>query len=166
MYPRTIIIAATAITISAGTARPQDAQKGQMVFNTQGGRFGGYGFYVLKGKPVFLYNYHDLQRTRWEAPDVLTPGKHTLEFDFSYDGLGFGTLAFNSVSGIGRGGTGVLDTPPFTRSSAKSLTKCGLKSLRVTYRISVTGPMKIQDSGVTSGTLTARDPTIPVATPS
>jgi hypothetical protein len=23
---------------------------------TQGGRFGGYGFYVLKGKPVFLYN--------------------------------------------------------------------------------------------------------------
>jgi cytochrome c len=38
MYPRTklhktIIIAATTITISTGTARPQDAQKGQMVFN-------------------------------------------------------------------------------------------------------------------------------------
>ena len=63
---------------------------------------------MLKGKPVFLYNFLDLQRTRWEAPDVLTPGKHTLEFDFSYDGLGFATLAFNNVSGIGRGGTGVL----------------------------------------------------------
>ncbi|HYA81225.1 MAG TPA: arylsulfatase, partial [Methylocystis sp.] len=35
-------------------------------------------------------------------------GKHTLEFDFKYDGLGIGTLAFNNVSGIGRGGTGVL----------------------------------------------------------
>ena len=44
----------------------------------------------------------------WEAPDALSPGKHTVEFDFKYDGLGFGTLAFNNVSGIGRGGTGVL----------------------------------------------------------
>ena len=31
-----------------------------------------------------------------------------LEFDFKYDGLGFGTLAFNNLSGIGRSGTGVL----------------------------------------------------------
>jgi arylsulfatase len=73
----------------------------------QGGRFGGYGFYLLKSKPVFLYNLVDLKRTRWEGPE-LTPGKHTLGFDFKYDGLGFGTLAFNNVSGIGRGGTGVL----------------------------------------------------------
>jgi len=75
---------------------------------TQGGRFGGYGFYLLKDKPVFLYNFFDVQRARWEGPDALTPGKHTVEFDFKYDGLGMGTLAFNNVSGIGRGGTGVL----------------------------------------------------------
>jgi hypothetical protein len=31
-----------------------------------------------------------------------------LEFDFKYDGLGMGTLAFNSYSGIGQGGTGTL----------------------------------------------------------
>src|SRR5262249_18229761 len=74
----------------------------------QGGRFGGYGFYVVRGKPVFLYNFLDIQRTRWEGPDVLMPGKHTLEFDFKYDGLGAATLAFNNVSGIGRGGAGVL----------------------------------------------------------
>ena len=79
-----------------------------MCEQTQGGRFGGYGFYLLKGKPVFLYNFVDLQRTRWEGPDVLSPGKHVLEFDFKYDGLGMGTLAFNNVSGIGRGGIGVL----------------------------------------------------------
>jgi arylsulfatase len=85
---------------------PQGGADGMIV--TQGGRFGGYGFYVLKGKPVFLYNFLDLQRTRWEGPDALTPGKHTLEFDFHYDGLGMGTLAYNSVSGIGRGGTGIL----------------------------------------------------------
>jgi arylsulfatase len=75
---------------------------------TQGGRFGGYGFYVLKGKPVFLWNLVDLKRVRWEGPATLSPGKHVLEFDFKYDGLGMGTLAFNNLSGIGRGGTGVL----------------------------------------------------------
>ena len=85
---------------------PQSGAEGMIV--TQGGRFGGYGFYVLKGKPVFLYNFLDFKRTRWEAPDALTPGKHALEFDFKYDGLGVATLAFNNVSGIGRGGTGVL----------------------------------------------------------
>ena len=52
---------------------------------TQGGRFGGYGFYVLKGKPVFLYNFLDLNRVRWEGPNTLSSGKHTLEFDFKYD---------------------------------------------------------------------------------
>jgi arylsulfatase A-like enzyme len=85
---------------------PQGGGEGMIV--TQGGRFGGYGFYVLKGKPVFLWNLVDLKRVRWEGSEVLSPGKHTLEFDFKYNGLGMGTLAFNNVSGIGQGGTGVL----------------------------------------------------------
>jgi arylsulfatase A-like enzyme len=85
---------------------PQGDAEGMIV--TQGGRFGGYGFYLLRGKPVFLYNFFDLLRTRWEGPDALSPGEHTIEFDFKYEGLGAGTLAFNNVSGIGRGGTGVL----------------------------------------------------------
>jgi hypothetical protein len=84
---------------------PPGGAEGMLI--TQGGRFGGYGFYVMKGKPVFLWNVVDLQRIRWEGPE-LTPGKHTLEFDFKYDGLGFGTVAFNSLSGIGQSGTGVL----------------------------------------------------------
>jgi len=81
---------------------------GEGMIVTQGGRFGGYGFYLLKGKPVFLYNLVDLKRTRWEGPDVLTAGKHTLEFDFTYEGLGIATLRYNNVSGIGRAGVGVL----------------------------------------------------------
>ena len=78
------------------------------VLLTSGGRFGGYGFYLLKGKPVFLWNLVDLKRLRWESPEALTPGKHTVAFDFTYDGMGAGTLAFNSLSGIGQSGTGVL----------------------------------------------------------
>jgi arylsulfatase len=85
---------------------PPGGAEGMIV--TQGGRFGGYGFYLLKGKPVFLWNLVDLKRVRWEGADALTPGKHTIEFDFKYDGLGLGTLAFNNISGIGRAGTGVL----------------------------------------------------------
>ena len=50
----------------------------------------------------------DLKRIKWEGPDALTSGKHTLEFDFKYDGLGVGTLAFNNMSGLGRPGTGTL----------------------------------------------------------
>jgi hypothetical protein len=64
--------------------------------------------YLLKGKPVFLWNLVDLKRPRWQGTEALSPGKHTVEFDFKYDGLGPATLAFNSVSGVGRSGTGVL----------------------------------------------------------
>ena len=71
---------------------------------TDGGRFGGYGLYILKGKPVFLWNLLDLKRVRWEGTEALAPGRHTLEYDFKYDGLGYATLAFNSVSGLGRAG--------------------------------------------------------------
>ena len=85
---------------------PQSGGEGMLV--TQGGRFGGYGFYLLKGKPVFLWNLVDLKRVRWQGSDVIPPGKHTLEFDFKYSGLGIGTLAFGSPIGIGREGTGVL----------------------------------------------------------
>ena len=95
----------TSYKISADVEVPADGGNGMLV--TSGGRFGGYGFYLLKGKPVFLWNLVDLERPRWEGP-ALAPGRHTLEFQFDYDGLGFGTLAFNSLSGIGQGGTGVL----------------------------------------------------------
>jgi len=91
-------------TITADVDVPRDVQG---MINTNGGRFGGYGFYLLKGRPVFVWNLFGLKRVRWEGK-ALTAGKHTLQFDFKYDGLGVETLAFNNVSGIGQGGTGVL----------------------------------------------------------
>ena len=96
----------TSYTITADIDVPQGGGEGMIL--TSGGRFGGYGFYLLKGKPVFLWNMVDLERLKWEGPDVLTPGRHTVEFDFKYEGLGAGTLAFNDFSGLGRPGTGML----------------------------------------------------------
>ena len=82
-------------TITAEVEIPNGGGNGMLV--TEGGRFGGFGFYLLKGKPVFLYNALDLKRFRWEGPAALTPGKHTVTFAFTYDGPGFG-----------KGGTGIL----------------------------------------------------------
>jgi arylsulfatase A-like enzyme len=90
-------------TITAEVTIPQGGAEGMIA--TLGGRFGGYGLYLLKGKPVFDYNFLDLKQTRWEggvtADDLfarpLTPGKHTIIFDFKYDG-----------PGLAKGGTGVL----------------------------------------------------------
>lgn len=93
-------------TITAEVEIPEQGAEG--IIATQGGRFAGWGFYLLKGKPVFLWNLVDLERIRWEGVEPLSPGKHTLEFDFKYKGTGAGTLAFNNFSGIGQGGVGEL----------------------------------------------------------
>ena len=96
----------TSYAFKADIDVPQGGAEGMLI--TQGGRFAGYGFYLLKGKPVFTWNLVDLKRVKWEGQDALAPGKHQLEFDFKYDGLGMQTMAFGSPSGIGRGGTGTL----------------------------------------------------------
>jgi arylsulfatase len=82
-------------SISAEVDIPQGGAEGML--NTNGGLFGGYGLYLVKGKPVFTYVQLNTERFRWESPAALTPGKHTIVFDFKYDGPGFG-----------KGGTGVL----------------------------------------------------------
>jgi arylsulfatase A-like enzyme len=96
----------TSYTITADINVPDGGAEGVIV--KDGGRFGGYGFYLLKGKPVFCWNLLDLKRVKWEGPDALTPGHHTVVYDFKYDGLGPATLLFNNLSGIGRSGTGTL----------------------------------------------------------
>jgi arylsulfatase A-like enzyme len=82
-------------SITADVEIPPGGAEGML--NTLGGRFGGYGLYLLKGRPVFSYNLLAVEHFRWEGSEALPPGKHTILFDFKYDGPGFG-----------KGGTGVL----------------------------------------------------------
>ncbi|HMD09434.1 MAG TPA: arylsulfatase [Candidatus Acidoferrum sp.] len=82
--------------ITADVEVPADGGNG--IFVTEGGRFAGWAFYLLKGKPVFVYDLFDLARERVESGQVLSPGKHTVVFDFKYDG-----------PGLGKSGTGVID---------------------------------------------------------
>ncbi len=81
--------------IIADVTIPQGGGEGILV--TDGGRFGGYALYLLKGKPVLNYNLEGVARYRWEGKTALSPGKHIISFDFKYKGPGFG-----------KGGTGVL----------------------------------------------------------
>jgi arylsulfatase len=96
----------TSYTVTADIDVPQGGAEGMIL--TSGGRFGGYGFYLLDGRPVWLWNLVDLERIKWEGADALSPGRHVVEFDFAYDGMGVGTLAYNDFSGVGRPGTGTL----------------------------------------------------------
>ena len=82
-------------TITAEVEVPDNGGDGMIV--TAGGRFGGYGLYLVKGKPVFTYNLLLLLLPRWAGEKPLTAGKHTIVFDFKYDG-----------PGVAKGGTGVL----------------------------------------------------------
>jgi arylsulfatase len=50
-----------------------------------------------KGRPVFLYNLFGFSRTAWRGREALGAGKHTIVFDFQFDGGGWG-----------KGGTGTL----------------------------------------------------------
>lgn len=93
-------------TFTAEIEVPEGGAEGMIV--TSGGRFAGYGFYLKDGKPTFTWNMLNLERIQWQGDDALTPGKHTVEFDFKYDGLGDGTLAYGDASGIGHSGTGTL----------------------------------------------------------
>jgi len=54
-------------------------------------------FGLGRGRPVFVYNFLDLERFRWESLSGLSSGKHTIVFDFKYDG-----------PGPAKGGTGIL----------------------------------------------------------
>ena len=82
-------------TLTAEIEVPEDGGNGAII--VQGGRFGGWALYVLDGVPGYDYNFLGLQRFTVAAKNKLSPGKHTIKFDFAYDG-----------GGLAKGGQGTL----------------------------------------------------------
>ena len=62
----------------------------------QGGRFGGFSFFLNGGKPTFVYNYLGLEKYTVASSQALSPGKHTIVYEFKSDG------------GLGKGGLGTI----------------------------------------------------------
>lgn len=58
------------------------------------GRFGGYSLYMIDGKPAFTYNWVGKKQYDIVSEESVSAGKHTLRFEFAYDG-----------GGLGKGGT-------------------------------------------------------------
>jgi arylsulfatase A-like enzyme len=72
--------------ITAEIEVPADGGNGTLI--AQGGRFGGWSLYVKDGVPAYDYNFLGLQRFSVASAKKLSPGKHTIVFDFAYDGGG------------------------------------------------------------------------------
>lgn len=81
--------------IAGAVEIPEGGAEG--VLATQGGRFNGWGLYLLKGRPVFHYNIVDRYRYTVAGPTKLSPGRHSILIDFKSDG-----------PGLGKGGTAAL----------------------------------------------------------
>jgi arylsulfatase A-like enzyme len=81
--------------IIADVEIPQGGGSGMLI--TQGGLFAGWGLMLKDGRPDFTYNWLQEQVTHITATTALSPGKHIIRFEFTYDG-----------GGRGKGGKGVL----------------------------------------------------------
>jgi arylsulfatase A-like enzyme len=68
------------------------------VLATQGGRFNGWGLYLLGGRPVFHYNLVGVDRYTIAGTEKLAPGRHVLLVDFKYDGGGLGKGATATIN--------------------------------------------------------------------
>ena len=69
---------------------------GNGVIVCQGGRFGGFSFYIKDGKPAFTYNYLGMESTDIIAAQPLKAGNYKLVYEFKSDG------------GFGKGGLGTI----------------------------------------------------------
>jgi arylsulfatase len=84
-------------SVTAEVEIPDSGADGVII--TQGGRFGGWGLLLMGGKPEFDYAFSNQKQHKYRvaSKEKLAPGKHTIKFDFKYDGPGYG-----------KGGTGTL----------------------------------------------------------
>ena len=74
------------------------------VLATQGGRFGGWGLLVLEGKPVFVHALSNQAQHKYKvaSKEALAAGRHTIRFDFAYDGGGGGMGGLGTLTVDGK----------------------------------------------------------------
>jgi arylsulfatase len=88
--------------VSAEVEIPPGGAEGVLV--TQGGRFGGWGLLVIDGKPEFVHAYSNQKQHKYRVASAerLPPGKHTIVFDFAYEGPGMGKAGTGTLSVDGK----------------------------------------------------------------
>ncbi len=103
--------------ISAEIDVPSGGANGVII--AQAGRFGGWSLYMKNGRVQHVYNFGGLQRFTVAAPTALAPGRHTVLYEFVYDGgnPGSGGTSRLSVDGKQVGEVRVEHTMPFIYSA-------------------------------------------------
>ena len=106
---------------------------------TQGGRFAGYGLYLIDSTPVFHYNLGGVERYEVKG-EALPSGEHVVTVDVVYDGGGFGKGADVTLS---------VDGNPVSR---------GRLDQTLAFRISLDETL---DIGSDTGTPVSEDTSVP-----
>jgi len=103
-------------TITAEVEVPSGGADGVII--AQAGKFGGWSLYMKGGHAKQVYNFGGLQWTTVSSPQALTPGAHTVQYEFIYDGgrPGSGGTSRLSVDGKQVGVAKVPRTMPFVYS--------------------------------------------------
>jgi arylsulfatase len=85
-------------SVTAEVEIPDGGADGVII--TQGGRFGGWGLLLMGGKPEFDYAFSNQKQHKYRvaSKEKLAPGKHTIKFDFKYDGPGYGKGGMGTLS--------------------------------------------------------------------
>ncbi|HET8946333.1 MAG TPA: arylsulfatase [Candidatus Polarisedimenticolia bacterium] len=101
------------------TAEVEVPAAAQGVIIAQAGRFGGWVMSMKGGKARFTNNYGGLEWTTIESPQPLSPGKHTLRYEFTFDGgpPGSGGTGRLAVDGKPAGEKKIASFMPFAYSA-------------------------------------------------
>jgi arylsulfatase len=92
-YPGAVRLAETAAPNTKNRSHRIDitiAKGGEGVLLAEGGQSAGFAIYVKNGKPVYHYNFFEMERTSIESSVPLPKEKSTVSFEFRYDGGGGG----------------------------------------------------------------------------
>jgi arylsulfatase len=103
-------------SVTADVDVPAGGASGVII--AQAGRFGGWSMYMKGGRAHYVYNFGGLERYTASSKAALTPGKHTIRYEFAYDGgpPGSGGHGRLLVDGQLAGEVRVQKTMPFAFS--------------------------------------------------
>jgi arylsulfatase len=71
-------------SLTADVQLPDDTANGVVI--CQAGRFGGWTLYMKSGKLHHEYNFFGLEHTNIASSEPIAAGKHTIKYDFVFDG--------------------------------------------------------------------------------
>jgi arylsulfatase len=75
-------------SVTAEIVVPEGGAEGAIA--VQGGRFGGWSFYMKEGKLKYCYNFIALEHSFVESAEAVAAGERQVRIEFKYDGGGVG----------------------------------------------------------------------------